>query len=301
MTVEITREELYRQVWARPVMKVAADYGVSNVALKKICKRHGIPVPGRGHWARKAAGKKVGPVPRLDAGEAGDLISIRGSRLPDLPPAVREAQLRARERERRPENRVEVAAAPAELHPAVIATWDTLEQIAPNGIGLVSVSGPGIFHVDVAQGSVPRAMVFLNALVTAAEQRGYSLGHGEDALAFVIDGQAVDFTLLELVEQTPHVPTEEEKLAVEKWENLLRMFAGVKNVATEVSRPEIPEFDFVLSGRLQLVLAEGQAVGQGLRRKFGDGKTLRLEQRGSAILEGLPVWATMLAHERAGA
>ena len=43
---------------------------VSNVALKKICRRHGVPVPGRGHWAKKAAGKKTEPAPRLAAAEA---------------------------------------------------------------------------------------------------------------------------------------------------------------------------------------------------------------------------------------
>ncbi|MGF1632107.1 MAG: hypothetical protein ACFCUT_21745 [Kiloniellaceae bacterium] len=39
--------------------KVAASYGISDVALKKICDKHRIPVPGRGYWAKKAAGKKV--------------------------------------------------------------------------------------------------------------------------------------------------------------------------------------------------------------------------------------------------
>src|SRR3546814_415630 len=124
MATQTTREELYRQVWARPVMQVAADYGISNVALKKICRKHGIPVPGRGHWARKAAGKKVEPAPRLAATDVGRPIGIGGSRLPGLPEAVKAAQRRAREQERRPENRVEVVGAPAELHPAVAATWD---------------------------------------------------------------------------------------------------------------------------------------------------------------------------------
>ena len=39
--------------------KVAADYEISDVALEKICVKHRNPVPGRGYWARKAAGHKV--------------------------------------------------------------------------------------------------------------------------------------------------------------------------------------------------------------------------------------------------
>lgn len=50
-----TREELYELVWARPSEQVAAELGVSGVAL---AKRY-IPKPPRGYWARRAAGQKV--------------------------------------------------------------------------------------------------------------------------------------------------------------------------------------------------------------------------------------------------
>jgi hypothetical protein len=59
------REELYEKVWAHPIQKVAKEYGVSDVALAKACKRRGIPLPGRGYWAKKAAGKPVPNRPPL--------------------------------------------------------------------------------------------------------------------------------------------------------------------------------------------------------------------------------------------
>ena len=59
MPIEVTRKELYDQLWARPMIKVAAEYGLSDVGLKKICKKHRVPDPGRGYWAKKAAGKPV--------------------------------------------------------------------------------------------------------------------------------------------------------------------------------------------------------------------------------------------------
>lgn len=59
MATALTRDELFEQVWQRPMTKVAADYEISDVALKKICVKHRIPVPGRGYWAKKAAGHKV--------------------------------------------------------------------------------------------------------------------------------------------------------------------------------------------------------------------------------------------------
>lgn len=53
------RYELYERVWAQPIQGLAKEYGVSNVALAKACKKRGVPVPGIGYWAKKAAGKLV--------------------------------------------------------------------------------------------------------------------------------------------------------------------------------------------------------------------------------------------------
>lgn len=52
------REKLYEQVWAEPVLKVAKDYGVSEVWLGKVCRQLDVPVPPRGYWARVRNGGK---------------------------------------------------------------------------------------------------------------------------------------------------------------------------------------------------------------------------------------------------
>jgi hypothetical protein len=61
----MTREELYALVWSQPMQTVAKSMGISDVALAKQCRRANIPVPPRGWWAKKAAGKpvKVQPLP----------------------------------------------------------------------------------------------------------------------------------------------------------------------------------------------------------------------------------------------
>jgi hypothetical protein len=53
------RSELYEQVWARPMREVAKEYGVSDVALAKTCRKLAVPVPGVGYWARKRAGGRT--------------------------------------------------------------------------------------------------------------------------------------------------------------------------------------------------------------------------------------------------
>lgn len=59
MAHKFTRCELYELVWSEPMKSLAARYGLSDVGLAKACRRHDIPRPERGHWAKLAAGKKV--------------------------------------------------------------------------------------------------------------------------------------------------------------------------------------------------------------------------------------------------
>jgi hypothetical protein len=59
------RKELYSKVWKFPMRVLAKEFGVSDVALAKTCKKLHIPVPGRGYWAKKAADQAVDPRPPL--------------------------------------------------------------------------------------------------------------------------------------------------------------------------------------------------------------------------------------------
>src|ERR1700733_36249 len=65
----LTREELYSLVWAKPMTEVSRDFQISDRALAKICARRQVPVPPRGYWAKKSAGKDVSqlPLPELAA------------------------------------------------------------------------------------------------------------------------------------------------------------------------------------------------------------------------------------------
>jgi hypothetical protein len=59
------REKIYEEIWAEPIQHVAGRYNLSDVGLAKLCKRLNIPRPGRGHWAKKAAGKPTPRQPQL--------------------------------------------------------------------------------------------------------------------------------------------------------------------------------------------------------------------------------------------
>lgn len=45
-----TKEELSDMVWKSPIVSIADQLGVSNVAVRKRCKKLGIDTPKRGYW-----------------------------------------------------------------------------------------------------------------------------------------------------------------------------------------------------------------------------------------------------------
>ena len=55
----VTREELYKMVWEKPLVRLAAEFGITGNGLAKVCEKLDVPYPPRGHWAKKEAGKQV--------------------------------------------------------------------------------------------------------------------------------------------------------------------------------------------------------------------------------------------------
>ena len=89
-----TRQEFYDLVWSKPLTQLAGEFGLSDVALHKICRKHEVPNPPLGWWAKKAAGQQVKhtPLPKPKPGTS-ERIAIAGadlSREPDGLAAVRE-------------------------------------------------------------------------------------------------------------------------------------------------------------------------------------------------------------------
>jgi len=78
--IRMGREELFELVWSRPVSHIAEEWGISDRGLSKACTKLKIPVPPRGYWAKKQAGRRVrrARIPELPKGEAEEIrISLK--------------------------------------------------------------------------------------------------------------------------------------------------------------------------------------------------------------------------------
>lgn len=90
----ISREELYRLVWAEPMIKVAERFDVSGSYLARVCTVLNVPRPERGYWSKLAVGQAPKAEPLPDA-RPGDQISwskdgeLQVAPKPRLPPRRR--------------------------------------------------------------------------------------------------------------------------------------------------------------------------------------------------------------------
>ena len=115
----MTRGQLYALVWEKPMIYVAKRFGISDVALRKICKKHGIPTPPLGYWAKLAHGKRVKqpPLPALKK-DVQDLIYLEEKPLENVPTEVSAARAAVTRHETAAEAKIVVPSEyPETLHP----------------------------------------------------------------------------------------------------------------------------------------------------------------------------------------
>lgn len=278
---QLRRQSLYELVWSQPMTRVAAGLGISDVALKKICIKHDVPVPGRGYWAKVAAGKLV-KQPQLSPTTDPAFEEIRIFGAPELQPDVREAKRDAIAREKVPERKIAVNPAPATLHPVAALTLKALRKGRPDDHGLVNTWGANSFSISVAPANVERAVNILDALARAVEERGYTIEPTEKQVGLRIDGELLGFELREKIDRRPHTRTPQEIARAER--------EKLRRGATEFQfRSWEPQWDYVPSSRLELQLEEEYHTG--LRRTWADGRRQRVEELLNDFLAGAVAYA----------
>lgn len=266
----VSREELFEQVWARPMTKVAADYGVTSTALKKTCDRHRIPTPDRGYWAKLEHGKPVHKRPSLPrlTDTKFDRVHINGGASEHLSEEVRKAgaEIRARLRSMNLPDAAAVATptAPDMKEPSILsATRRAISKARPDAQGFTSSEGPGIVPLKVAPNSIDRTLQLLPRLFALAETEGYHPKISDTGLDLATEDVSISFGVEERPRKTPHEPTAAE--LKRKDDNLRWGF----------SRAAWPQYDYSPSGRLAIVIHANS--WSGLRRSYSDGKTQSIE------------------------
>ena len=290
MKRQFTRTEFYDLVWSRPMTHLAKEFGLSDVALHKICRKHDIPNPPAGWWAKHAAGKKVQqtPLPLLKAG-ISDTIGVARGEFHNQPDSVVRSREDARVRASQFDPEVTVPE-----NAIVTRSMAKLRKAKPDVQGLVKISQVGLIAIEIAPASVDRIELALNRIAAAAEEQGFKLRQKEKQIAFTDGTIVVPFRLKEAVRRTKHEPTAEELSKDERERKQRERRWGRKNWDFSPRfglNSHWPEWDYDPTGKVLFEFDLYLRYSSSLRRSFKDAKVQRLENMANDIAIGLAVLA----------
>lgn len=181
---QLSRKALYEQVWSVPASRLATDFGLSDVGLAKLCKRHQIPRPPRGYWAKLEAGKAPPQTP-LPPGENDDEIVVAYVESPGFERSGLASPLEALlAEEARPENRIQISENLRGAHPLVVAVREEFTGAKSNAAGILTPEQPVSLDLSVTRNQFRRALLVINALLKALESRGLAVSEGPEVRIF---------------------------------------------------------------------------------------------------------------------
>jgi hypothetical protein len=245
--------------------KLAQEFGLSDVGLKKVCRRNGIPTPGLGHWRLLETGHSSKRVP---------LPSIQGGRQQTITIAASEPKPYEIPVPKQPAPEIEIGENREISHPLAIQTKRLLRHTTKDKYEILSPKDGNANHVNITANTLPRVLRILDGLLHAIEKQGYQLNWPKEPkanLVIIVDSQPITFQVSEAVERKPHVLTKQE---VERRKNSPYAYA--------------PEWDYFGTSRLRLSIESVPYGARNIRKSWGDAKTQRLENCLGDFIVALP-------------
>jgi len=266
-SIKIMRNELYELVWTTPITKLAKEYGLSDVGLSKLCKRHLIPTPERGYWAKKQHNRILPKKTKLLS------LSTKNKQLEQIvitPKIVTEYsdgevdEISAYEK--RDENKVSVDYSTELTHPVVIRTAKSLNSAKPCENGALKPKAKNCLDIKVTRKSIDRAMHIMDAILNAFEHRGikvcrkYYKYNDKQVLAFELNETQIEISLIETIQRRRHLKSAEE-------------IAKIKR--DPYYRYKLPQYDYTPTGKLTVKMEN--IWGYKGRKSWSDAKIQRLD------------------------
>ncbi len=203
-TITITREQLYKAIWSKPTTAVAKEFGISDVAVAKICKKLNVPKPKLGYWAKKQHGKRVRQTALLPLKPGiPKTYTIRPSALEELPDQVQHILDQRREFENDELNQITVRDTLRNAHPLVSQTMQKLKSAYAGEYNRLSL-GRNRLDIWVGKDTARRSLRIMDALIKALEKRGYSVtleGEYGTTTCALIQDQQISFGIVEAVKR----------------------------------------------------------------------------------------------------
>ena len=254
---QVSRQALYDQVWATPMARLAKEYGISDVALAKICKKLKVPYPGRGYWRRKETGKAVKqpPLPP-NSDPAKQAVTIYPTLRPDALEPVSEETTQRITAEQAPEQKIEVPDRLGKTHRLLSGQLTEWRSASVDEYGAIRSGSLRQLNIRVSPQHLSRAVRIMNALFFALEVRSHQVGIQDGykkTLGVRIDRHPIEFGLEEKFQRIER--SRDKTNPQDSW--------------------RYHRYEYISTGTLMLKITEWGA--DGLQKIWSDGKTTKLE------------------------
>jgi hypothetical protein len=280
----ISREELYKKVWSTPMIKLAKQFNLSDRGLAKLCKRHKIPLPGLGYWAKLQHGKTVKQIP-LPSVENYEEITITfleketeyidEKQLTEANSIIRSVRNRKK--------RFSVSHSLINPHTLVEKSYKSLKNTKKNEKGILIPKNKICMDIHVSEKSLIRALCILDTLIKSLEKYGISIrmenGGSRKTYADIL-GESISFAIVE-----KHDLVEKEHTSEEKREK-------------EYFPWSYPKLVYIPNGSLSLKIQGFHSYYlTGLRKQWTDGSKQKVEDCIGSFIIGLVKAAVKLRSE----
>ena len=208
---------------SKPILSLAKEYGFSDVGFSKICRRHSIPLPPRGYWAKVSAGLKVSNPPLPNPHREGPVYIPPRKSITDEDILEKKKLLAQQKSE---VETIGVISVPDQIlspHKITQSTQQYFDKIIkkidqakkskslPNDYysiihsiyrGRLQCQQAGCFHVTVSEALLVRALNLLDALVIELEKHGFKIQSIKNkevkgAVVAVKDNETITFMVSE--------------------------------------------------------------------------------------------------------
>lgn len=254
----LTRKQLYEKVWSTPMTAISKEYGLSDVGMAKLCKRHDIPRPPSGYWAKVEHGQKPSKV-KLPNPDQDATINIRGQSEQQVDPQI-QTQVDAAI------NKLGSIAVKDHLRGCHNLIGEMREYLSNRDVfpsGLYKITQEAPLDLKVSKTNMHRAMLIMDALLRAMESQGWVIRRGPVVEVLGVD---ISLSLSESVVSKTEEPPEEDFTGHYRFQHDCMITKQVPS----------GEFTLVIDGR-----------STRYRRKMKDGIRQSLEDQLQKVMEGM--------------
>ena len=194
----IKREEFYNLVWTKPVSHVAKEYGYSDMGIRKICKKHNIPLPKLGYWSKLKYNKDVIKT-KLPKQDSNPVIDIGKKKIEFYRKTELNQELELLLKEVTGPGLI-VSKKLSKPHKYIIATkkyQEGLDIRRKKGNWRMEVDSTNALSINVSDKLFSRALRFMDALMKFIEIRGHNISIVNKSTIIGIKNQTYKIRLTE--------------------------------------------------------------------------------------------------------